>query len=258
MGETFYSVLGVGDDAETETIRRAYRDLVKECHPDVSDDPAAPEQFARLTTARDVLLDGGERARYDRLGHETYVRRHVDASAWTTGAGTAATGNAGRGAGTDRTSASGQGGTDGTDRTDRTDRTDGTDRTDRTAGIGEDSPGGRTGRGRTDRTHAARDATGGAGGRGRQRTAGVYERVETDVGARPSVAERFVGGVRAVGPWLGVHFVFILSALATGWFTFTQANQTLELSVPAVAFGILVVGLVVFLSVVHVISQLYT
>jgi len=29
---------------------------VKECHPDVSDDPTAPERFKRLTTARNVLL----------------------------------------------------------------------------------------------------------------------------------------------------------------------------------------------------------
>jgi DnaJ-domain-containing protein 1 len=53
MGETFYTALGVDGDADGDGIRRAYRDLVKECHPDVSDDPTAPE---RLTTARNVLL----------------------------------------------------------------------------------------------------------------------------------------------------------------------------------------------------------
>jgi hypothetical protein len=56
MGETFYTALGVDGDADGDAIRRAYRDLVKECHPDVSDDPTAPERFKRLTTARNVLL----------------------------------------------------------------------------------------------------------------------------------------------------------------------------------------------------------
>lgn len=43
----------------------------------MSDDPDAAERFKQLTVARDVLTDDTERARYDRLGHETYVRRHV-------------------------------------------------------------------------------------------------------------------------------------------------------------------------------------
>lgn len=97
MTETFYSVFGVGPDADRERIERAYRQAVKECHPDVCDDPAAAERFKRLTAARDVLVDEDERARYDRLGHAAYVRRHPDSPAWsvtadrsTSGSGTAA------------------------------------------------------------------------------------------------------------------------------------------------------------------------
>lgn len=82
MGETFYTILGVDPDATAAQIRRGYRDQVKECHPDVNDAPDANRRFKRLTTARDVLLDDDERARYDRLGHDSYVRRHVDSSAW--------------------------------------------------------------------------------------------------------------------------------------------------------------------------------
>ena len=82
MGETFYSVLGVEADADRETIQRAYRDHVKETHPDVSDSPDAAERFKRLTTARDVLVDADERSRYDRIGHDSYVEQHAGDSAW--------------------------------------------------------------------------------------------------------------------------------------------------------------------------------
>lgn len=78
---TLYSVLGVEPDADEQRIVRAYREQVKRHHPDVADDPAARARFKRLTAARDVLTDETERARYDRLGHEAYVRRHLDG--WT-------------------------------------------------------------------------------------------------------------------------------------------------------------------------------
>jgi len=82
MSATFYSVLGVGPEADEGMIRRGYRQRVKEVHPDVNDDPDADSQFKRIQTARETLLDAGERARYDRLGHASYVRQHVDCSAW--------------------------------------------------------------------------------------------------------------------------------------------------------------------------------
>lgn len=72
-GATFYEVLGVDPDADIETIEDAYREQVKEYHPDVSDRPDARETFQRINRAREVLADRAERARYDRLGHETYL-----------------------------------------------------------------------------------------------------------------------------------------------------------------------------------------
>jgi hypothetical protein len=72
---TFYEVLGVDADASTEAIEDAYREQVKEYHPDVSDRPNAREAFQRINRAREVLTDREERARYDRLGHETYLAR---------------------------------------------------------------------------------------------------------------------------------------------------------------------------------------
>ena len=75
---TLYGVLGVDPDADAQSIVRAYREQVKTAHPDVTDDPQARTRFKRLTTAKEVLTDGSERARYDRLGHEAYVDRHLD------------------------------------------------------------------------------------------------------------------------------------------------------------------------------------
>jgi curved DNA-binding protein CbpA len=82
MAPTFYGVLGVGPDADADAIEMGYRERVTEVHPDVNDDPDADAQFRRLTTARETLLDADERARYDRLGHASYVRHHVSCSAW--------------------------------------------------------------------------------------------------------------------------------------------------------------------------------
>lgn len=74
-GETFYEVLSVARDASRETIQQAYREHVKEFHPDVSDHPDARERFKRVTRAKTVLTDPTERRRYDRLGHEAYLAR---------------------------------------------------------------------------------------------------------------------------------------------------------------------------------------
>jgi curved DNA-binding protein CbpA len=87
MAETFYSILDVSPDAGTERIREAYRELAKDHHPDVSDDPRATERFKRLTTARDVLVDSESRTRYDRLGHEAYVSQYHKTRRTGTGRG---------------------------------------------------------------------------------------------------------------------------------------------------------------------------
>ncbi|WP_262177781.1 J domain-containing protein [Haloarcula laminariae] len=73
MTETFYDVLGVAEDATTDEIEAAYRERLKQTHPDVSDDEDAGAATQQLIEARDVLVDEDERARYDRLGHEAYV-----------------------------------------------------------------------------------------------------------------------------------------------------------------------------------------
>lgn len=77
--ETLYDALGVDPDADPEAIRRAYRERVKRHHPDAGGDVG---EFRRLTTARDVLLDGESRKRYDALGHRRYALRHLDGEEW--------------------------------------------------------------------------------------------------------------------------------------------------------------------------------
>jgi molecular chaperone DnaJ len=73
MTEDFYDVLGVGRDASEEEIQRAYREKVREYHPDVSDDPDAEEKFKKAKTAKEVLTDDEKREMYDQLGHDRFV-----------------------------------------------------------------------------------------------------------------------------------------------------------------------------------------
>ena len=80
MTQTFYEVLGVAEDATTEEIETAYRERLKETHPDVSDDEDAGQETRTLVEARDVLVHEDERARYDRVGHAAYVGDSVAAN----------------------------------------------------------------------------------------------------------------------------------------------------------------------------------
>jgi curved DNA-binding protein CbpA len=68
-----YAVLDVDRDADSEAIRDAYRQTVKEYHPDVFDHEDAQDLFVWATRARDVLTDETRRQRYDRVGHASFV-----------------------------------------------------------------------------------------------------------------------------------------------------------------------------------------
>ncbi len=70
MGETdYYSVLGVGRDADATEIKKAYRKLAVQYHPDRNpDNPEAEEKFKQLAEAYDVLSDPAKRQVYDQYG----------------------------------------------------------------------------------------------------------------------------------------------------------------------------------------------
>ncbi len=66
----YYQVLGVGRDAPAEEIKKAYRRLAMECHPDRKPgDAEAEERFKEASEAYSVLSDPDRRARYDTYGH---------------------------------------------------------------------------------------------------------------------------------------------------------------------------------------------
>ena len=64
----YYEVLGAPRDADQDAIRRAYRKLAREYHPDLNSDSDAEERFKQLGEAYEVLSDAEKRERYDRLG----------------------------------------------------------------------------------------------------------------------------------------------------------------------------------------------
>ena len=65
----YYDVLGVTRTSTAEEIRSAWRGLVRQFHPDVSDEPDAEARFNEVQEAYDVLSDETKRAEYDRYGH---------------------------------------------------------------------------------------------------------------------------------------------------------------------------------------------
>lgn len=71
MKRDYYEVLGVPRDADVQQIKRAYRRLARELHPDVNcQDPQCEEKFKEATEAYEVLSDAQKRGVYDAYGHD--------------------------------------------------------------------------------------------------------------------------------------------------------------------------------------------
>ena len=68
MSQDLYALLGVARDADADAIKKAYRKMARQLHPDVNPDPAAQEKFKDVTKAYEVLSDDQKRAAYDRGG----------------------------------------------------------------------------------------------------------------------------------------------------------------------------------------------
>lgn len=69
MPRDYYDVLGVARGADEGEIKRAFRRLARQYHPDVSQEAGAEEKFKEINEAYEVLSDEDKRARYDRFGH---------------------------------------------------------------------------------------------------------------------------------------------------------------------------------------------
>lgn len=71
MATDYYALLGVSRDASGEDIKKAYRRLARELHPDVNPDPEHQERFKQVTAAYEVLSDPDKRQMYD-LGGDPF------------------------------------------------------------------------------------------------------------------------------------------------------------------------------------------
>jgi molecular chaperone DnaJ len=65
----YYEVLGVGRDVSADELKRAFRKLAMQYHPDRNDDPQAAERFKECSEAYEILSDPEKRRSYDMFGH---------------------------------------------------------------------------------------------------------------------------------------------------------------------------------------------
>src|SRR5215208_4707113 len=71
MARDYYEVLGVDRGADEATVKKSFRRLARELHPDVNaHDPEAEEKFKEAAEAYEVLSDAERRRMYDSYGHE--------------------------------------------------------------------------------------------------------------------------------------------------------------------------------------------
>jgi molecular chaperone DnaJ len=70
MPRDYYEILGVSRGADDAEIKKAFRKVARELHPDVNKEPDAEERFKEAAEAYEVLSDSDRRATYDRYGHD--------------------------------------------------------------------------------------------------------------------------------------------------------------------------------------------
>lgn len=75
MSRDYYRILGVAKDADADVIKKAYRKLAMQFHPDRNPgDKSAEDKFKECAGAYEVLSNPEKRAQYDRFGHQAYTQ----------------------------------------------------------------------------------------------------------------------------------------------------------------------------------------
>ncbi len=69
----YYAILGVSKDASQQEIKKAFRKLARDSHPDANN-ANSDTQFKQINKAYEVLSDAQKRARYDRFGHSDFAQ----------------------------------------------------------------------------------------------------------------------------------------------------------------------------------------
>ncbi|MGD9969252.1 MAG: DnaJ C-terminal domain-containing protein [Sulfuricurvum sp.] len=72
MSKSLYDTLEVSSSASDAEIKKAYRKLARQYHPDVNKDPKAEEKFKEINAAYEVLSDKEKRAKYDQFGDSMF------------------------------------------------------------------------------------------------------------------------------------------------------------------------------------------
>lgn len=72
--KNYYDILGVDKKASEDDIKKAYRKLVRQYHPDVSDDPKADEKMGEINNAYETLKDSQKRGEYDAMLDNPFLR----------------------------------------------------------------------------------------------------------------------------------------------------------------------------------------
>lgn len=72
MAKSLYETLELSDNASESEIKKAYRKLARQYHPDVNKDPKAEEKFKEINAAYEILSDKEKKAQYDQMGDNMF------------------------------------------------------------------------------------------------------------------------------------------------------------------------------------------
>ena len=72
MAKSLYQTLNISENASADEIKKAYRKLAREYHPDINKSPQAEEKFKEINAAYEILGDPQKKAEYDRFGDSIF------------------------------------------------------------------------------------------------------------------------------------------------------------------------------------------